>query len=452
MIIIRTKKKRISIGFDFFKIDSFYKYCLKNSELIETKVAALFWDDNLEHRSARKYYKGVIQSEEAEHIRHLCDLLENTKQLKSVLDWCQYEFNLFWEKGLPVILSLYEAFSGKEGSVIKKRKFSDTKLEFFVYTHKDRVFNLYSGEPQKLEELVGKDPESIGEILELESIDGLLVLDDAGQRWFLAYSNSLGIIGQRTARRQADTIARYGFNMPAGYTIKGNYPLDELLDPNIGDLWKTVQQKFGISDLKGLSIDEETGLPAQLAERKATYTLTSKTQERQKEFNTPRKTIVKQRNTLELEKSLEEVLDRISKDVTLDRLSELLDETKLISENILKKILRKQPTIGIYHELEQVFSKNIDRKQSSKKSIMDSLQICPICNDQQSILVRQCTKCKTLLDFCKLCKRGFSNEDNKTTCPYCDSYFHYSHILEYLKTKGQCPVCKKSLSDDKITN
>lgn len=82
----------------------------------------------------------------------------------------------------------------------------------------------------------------------------------------------MGIVGQRTARRQADTIARSGFRLPQGYTIKGNYPMDEISDTNIGDLWKTVQQKYVISDLKGLSIDEKTGLPSQLAERKERLT------------------------------------------------------------------------------------------------------------------------------------------------------------------------------------
>jgi hypothetical protein len=55
--------------------------------------------------------------------------------------------------------------------------------------------------------------------------------------------------------------------MPAGYTIKGNYPMVETNDVDIGDLWKTVQQKYVISDLGGMSLDEETGIPSQLADR-----------------------------------------------------------------------------------------------------------------------------------------------------------------------------------------
>jgi hypothetical protein len=127
---------------------------------------------------------------------------------------------------------------------------------------------LYRGKKKILNELIKKDPDEMAQGLELEEIDSLLVLDEAGERWYLIYSNSLGIVGQRTARRQADTIARSGFRMPAGYSIKGNYPMDEITDSNLGDLWKSVQQKYVISDLKGVEIDKETGLPSQLAERK----------------------------------------------------------------------------------------------------------------------------------------------------------------------------------------
>lgn len=143
----------------------------------------------------------------------------------------------------------------------------DKKLEFFVYSHANREFLPASSDAKKLSDMISKNPEDIGKELAVNKIDSLLVLDTKGERWLLAYSDELGIVGQRTARRQADTIARSGYRMPEGYTIKGNYPLDEFTEVDIGDLWKTVQQKYVQSDLKGLEIDEATGLPSQLAER-----------------------------------------------------------------------------------------------------------------------------------------------------------------------------------------
>lgn len=143
----------------------------------------------------------------------------------------------------------------------------DNKLEFFVYDHKNREFKEAGKESKKLTGLMGGTPEELGQQLTIEDIDALLVLDNEGERWYLSYADTLGIIGQRTARRQADTIARSGYRMPAGYTIKGNYPMVETNDVDIGDLWKTVQQKYVISDLSGMSLDEETGIPSQLADR-----------------------------------------------------------------------------------------------------------------------------------------------------------------------------------------
>jgi len=143
------------------------------------------------------------------------------------------------------------------------------QLELFVYNHDEREFSYFDGDRARLEEVMAaNNPDQISDELEEEAIDGLLVLDEDGGRWYLAFSSSLGIVGQRTARRQADTIVRSGYTLPDGYWLKANYPMEELNDPNIGDLWQTVQQKY-VKDasLTGLELDEESGIPRQLAER-----------------------------------------------------------------------------------------------------------------------------------------------------------------------------------------
>ena len=142
-------------------------------------------------------------------------------------------------------------------------------LEFFIYTHDDREFTYFDGDRSRLEDIMAADnPEKIADELDEEGIDGLLVLDDDGGRWYLAFATSLGIVGQRTARRQADTIVRSGHTLADGYWLKAKYPMEELSDSNIGDLWQTVQQKY-VKDgsLTGLELDEESGIPKQLAER-----------------------------------------------------------------------------------------------------------------------------------------------------------------------------------------
>jgi len=145
---------------------------------------------------------------------------------------------------------------------------AERNLEFFVYNHDERTFDYFEGDKGRMEDImVATSPEEIEQELENENIDGLLVLDEGQGRWFLAFSTSLGIVGQRTARRQADTIARSGYKLPDGYWLRGDYPLEELSDPNIGDLWQSVQSKYVKSDLTGMEVDEETGLPSQLAQR-----------------------------------------------------------------------------------------------------------------------------------------------------------------------------------------
>ncbi len=146
---------------------------------------------------------------------------------------------------------------------------SEKTMEFFVYSHEDRKYEYVQDERKEVLSRIVKLPTvpEIEDALQREQIDGLLVLDENGQRWFLVFGSHMGIVGQRTARRQADSITRSGFRIPGKYTIRVEYPLEELSDPNIGDLWKTAQQKYIKSSLSGMEVDEETGIPSQIAER-----------------------------------------------------------------------------------------------------------------------------------------------------------------------------------------
>ncbi len=141
------------------------------------------------------------------------------------------------------------------------------KFEFFIYNHDNREFTYYKGVKKKLKELIKGDPEEISKQLVLEGIDGLLIMDDASERWFLVFSDAMGIVATRTARRMADSIRRSGTTLPDGFWLKVDYPLEELSDPNLGDLWKSVQQKYVKGDLIGMQLDKDTGLPSQIKER-----------------------------------------------------------------------------------------------------------------------------------------------------------------------------------------
>lgn len=145
-----------------------------------------------------------------------------------------------------------------------------TSTEFFVYNHQTQDFS-YETDTRGKELLNIIQSTSVVEIeasLESRKIDALLVLDTENSRWLLVFGGHTGIVGQRTARRQADSIARTGFQIPGKHRIKAAYPLEEISETNIGDLWKTVQQKYVKSSLSGMDLDDELGIPTQIAERK----------------------------------------------------------------------------------------------------------------------------------------------------------------------------------------
>ena len=46
---------------------------------------------------------------------------------------------------------------------------------------------------------------------------------------------------------------------------------------------------------------------------------------------------------------------------------------------------------------------------------------------------------------CSVCMSHIKAGDNFVRCPFCDTPSHYSHIIEWIKVKPQCPNCKQKL-------
>ncbi len=142
--------------------------------------------------------------------------------------------------------------------------------EYFIYSHNERDFSYIDDDKRKEKfSKIVKLPsvKEIEDALENERIDGLLVLDQKAERWYLTFGTHLGIVAERTARRQADSISRTGYRIPGKYTISSKFPLEELSESNIGDLYKSAQQKYIKGTLTGMEVDDQTGVPSQLAER-----------------------------------------------------------------------------------------------------------------------------------------------------------------------------------------
>jgi len=80
-----------------------------------------------------------------------------------------------------------------------------------------------------------------------------LLYEKATDKWTLVYAKGSGIIIQRTARRRADTASRSGMRIKSGERIGVKAPLDVLSSSNIGDLNKSVQNKYlQHQDLRGI--------------------------------------------------------------------------------------------------------------------------------------------------------------------------------------------------------
>ena len=119
------------------------------------------------------------------------------------------------------------------------------KDEFTIVEKTDMIeqyFSYLSEEPTKLETYASQS-----------GSDAVLLFDSNENKWTLIYAQGSGIVTQRTARRRADSASRSGIQLSSGERIGANAPLIEISDSNIGDLSKSVQNKYlSHTDLRGI--------------------------------------------------------------------------------------------------------------------------------------------------------------------------------------------------------
>ncbi len=117
--------------------------------------------------------------------------------------------------------------------------------EFTIVEKTDMIeqyFSYLGEEPTKLETYAGQS-----------GSDAVLLFDSDENKWTLIYAQGSGIVTQRTARRRADSASRSGIQLSSGERIGANAPLIEISDSNIGDLSKSIQNKYlSHIDLRGL--------------------------------------------------------------------------------------------------------------------------------------------------------------------------------------------------------
>ncbi|MGC9781513.1 MAG: hypothetical protein HZR80_19900 [Candidatus Heimdallarchaeota archaeon] len=106
----------------------------------------------------------------------------------------------------------------------------------------EQYFSYLSNEPDQIETYAGQN-----------GSDAVLLLDADEHKWTLVYAKGSGIVTQRTARRCADSASRSGILIKTGERVGVNAPLSVLSESNIGDLNKSVQNKYlSNTDLRGV--------------------------------------------------------------------------------------------------------------------------------------------------------------------------------------------------------
>ena len=106
----------------------------------------------------------------------------------------------------------------------------------------EQYFTYLSNEPDKLESYASQN-----------GSDAVLLYEKTEDKWTLVYAKGSGIITQRTARRRADSASRSGIRIASGERVGVKASLSVLSSSNIGDLSKSVQNKYlQHQDLRGI--------------------------------------------------------------------------------------------------------------------------------------------------------------------------------------------------------
>ncbi len=91
--------------------------------------------------------------------------------------------------------------------------------------------------------------------------------------------------------------------------------------------------------------------------------------------------------------------------------------------------------------VEESGSLEVDTDKAVKVKILDDTKA------KKKVKTRQPLKVATsdLDERCTVCMSHIKAGDNFIRCPFCDTPSHYSHIIEWIKVKPQCPNCKQKL-------
>jgi hypothetical protein len=77
---------------------------------------------------------------------------------------------------------------------------------------------------------------------------------------------------------------------------------------------------------------------------------------------------------------------------------------------------------------------------------------CLACGAQIATDTRHCPNCRAERLRCMVCNQFVGLKEPHSKCPYCGGLAHTTHLLEWLKVKGICPICRTKLRPSKLVS
>jgi RNA polymerase subunit RPABC4/transcription elongation factor Spt4 len=91
-----------------------------------------------------------------------------------------------------------------------------------------------------------------------------------------------------------------------------------------------------------------------------------------------------------------------------------------------------------------------DVKRITARAAEKEIQ-CAFCAEKLRITedMQYCRYCGQIIPQCRVCGSPIVYGDEILQCPHCKAYAHKTHLIEWIKVKGYCPVCGVDVEESK---
>ncbi|MBD3192895.1 MAG: hypothetical protein GF308_19805 [Candidatus Heimdallarchaeota archaeon] len=130
-------------------------------------------------------------------------------------------------------------------------------------------------------------------------------------------------------------------------------------------------------------------------------------------------------------------------------LDQICQHSNLAREEIIKMLELWRDSgdlekIGFYDEQEEYFVRKINQHYSEKQAN------CYYCQETFNSEETRCPHCGFEVLRCPACNLPIQPNELIGLCPYCETFFHFSHLLDYLEMNDHCPHCSHLLQSHEI--